>query len=286
MADRAEFAETHCRLCGTRDCPVRMTRPEFRIRRCPSCGTLWCDPLRFGAQFNPDDEAAYLAVDDSVRRENTDRLRFLRSFGPPSTHPRLVEIGCMHGDFVEQAGDAGYRASGLDLSRTAVAHAERHRPGMVRYGTLSHAQEDASLDVVAAFNVVEHMEDPGTFLDHVYRVLRPGGIFVAETPARESIYHAVLFARGWAMRAHEGLEVGMHPGTHIFKFGRRAWRNVLERRGFALESIEPKSTPLPELLAKTRDRPAAFRAGIVGFGLLARATGLGNRVLVGARRVA
>lgn len=262
-----------------------MTRPEYRIRRCPSCGTLWCDPLRFAADFHPDDEAAYLRVDESVRRENAQRLEFLDRFGPPSTHRRLVEIGCMHGDFVERARRLGYDAQGLDLSPTAVAHAQRHRPGMVRLGTLDDTRDDASLDVVAAFNVVEHMDDPGSFLDHVRRVLRPGGVFVAETPAQESLYHAVMFARGWVFPARARLEVGMHPGTHIFKFGRRSWRRILEPRGFDVAAIEAKSTPLPELLSKTRTSPLTFRAGIVGFGLLARTTGLGNRVLVAARRV-
>lgn len=263
-----------------------MSRPEFDIRRCPDCGTLWCDPLRFDASFKPDNEAAYLEVDEDVRSENAGRLDFARRFAPPRSHPRLCEIGCMHGDFVERARRAGYDAHGLDLSETAVAWAAEHRPGLVRLGTLGAEQDDASLDVIAAFNVIEHMPDPGDFLEHVHRVLRPGGILVAETPAQESIYHHLLFARGLILRRRPQLPVGMHPGTHIFKFGKASWRSVLTRRGFRVLDLVSKSTPLRELLVKNRRRSLAFRSGIVGFGLLARATGLGNRVLLAAERVA
>ncbi len=281
---RAQYNEQTCRLCGATHCDVVLHQEDFDIRRCPRCTSMWCDPLRFDASFNPDNEAAYLEVDDAIAAENQGRVEFSRRFAPPMSHPNLVEIGCMHGDFVERAVREGYRAIGLDLSQTAVDHAARNRPGLVRYGTLDETYETGSLDVVAAFNVVEHMEDPGAFLDHVHRVLRRGGVFVAETPAQESIYHHALFARARVLRHRKAFTVGMYPGTHIFKFGRRAWTNVLEGRGFSMLDLQAKSTPLRELLAKNRSAPVLFRGGIVGFGLLARATGLGNRVLVAAQK--
>jgi SAM-dependent methyltransferase len=251
---------------------------------------MWCDPLRFDEAGQSDAEAAvtaedaYLSVDDTIHGENAERLALLREAAPPGTHPRLLEIGCMHGDFVAQARSVGYDAIGLDLSESAVEWANRNRPGLVELGTLGDEQEDASIDVIAAFNVVEHMEQPGEFLDHARRVLKRGGVLVAETPAQESIYHHVMFTRGRLQPDREGIDIGMYPGTHIFKFGKKAWTNILERRGFTVMEMRSKSTPLRELLAKTRNRSAVFRAGIVGFGVAARLTGLGNRVLLAARR--
>ncbi len=278
------FSEDNCRLCGAERAGVYLQRPRFVVRRCQRCTTMWCDPLRFNETFNPDNEDAYLEVDDAIAAIDTLAARPEVDATRLYIHPRLVEIGCMHGDFIEQARRAGYDALGLDLSKTAVDYAAEHRPGMVDYGTLDDQQADASLDVVAAYNVVEHMEDPGTFLDHVHRVLRPGGWFFAETPAQESLYHWAFMARGFVKPSASGLEVGMHPGTHIFKFGRKAWRKVLEPRGFSLTTVHAKSTPLRELLAKNKRTPLLFRGGIVGVGALARATGLGNRVLIAAQR--
>jgi len=288
------FAESNCRLCGTLDCPPVLESNRFRVRRCGSCTTLWCDPLRFpedeeeaqGEAEAADGQAiedTYLSVDDTIQRENTARLTLIQRLAPPSSHPRLLEIGCMHGGFVVQAQRAGYEAGGLDISRKAVDWAAQHNPGLVDFGTLDGSQPDQSLDIVAGFNVVEHMDDPGEFLDHVKRVLRPGGIFVAETPSQESLYHHVLFTRAKILSGRGSMEVGMHPGTHIFKFGRKAWSNILRRRSFEVLDVQAKSTPLRELLAKTKSRGFVFAAGTIGFGLAQRVTGLGNRVLVAAR---
>lgn len=275
-------AQPNCVFCGYREAPVHMHRPRFEIRRCPHCMVLWCDPTRFDADFNPDNEAAYLEVEATIHSENAARLQHLARFASPTSHPRLLEVGCMHGDFIYQARGAGYDAGGADLSSTAVEEANRRMPGAVRLATLDEDYADASLDVIAAFNVVEHMDRPDLFLAQVMRVLRPGGVLIAETPAQESVYHHVLFLRG-RVQPEGAFEVGIHPGTHIFKFGRRAWEIVLGDRGFDVLDIEPRSTPMRELLAKNKSDPV-LRAGIVGFGLLGRATGWENRVLVTARR--
>jgi SAM-dependent methyltransferase len=274
-------AQPDCVFCGYREAPVHLHRPRFEIRRCPHCGVLWCDPTRFHADFNPDNEEAYLSVEATVHTENATRLHHLMRHAGPKSHPRLLEIGCMHGDFVYQARGAGFEARGADLSETAVLEANRRMPGAVQLATLDSSFAAGSLDVVAAFNVIEHMDRPDQFLDEVVRVLRPGGVLVAETPAQESVYHHVLFLRG-RVKPEGEYDVGVHPGTHIFKFGRRSWTTILRDRGFEVLEIEPRSTPMRELLAKNRHDPI-LRAGIVGFGLLGRLTGWENRVLVVAR---
>ena len=272
-----------CCFCEASACPVVLRRPRFAVRRCLRCRVMWCDPPRFDDRFRADDEEAYLEVERTVASENRERLALLSAWADPATHARLVEVGCMHGDFVAQAAAAGYRARGLDLSTTAVAEAARRRPGLVREGTLDEATPPASLDVVAAFNVIEHMDAPQRFLDHVRRVLRPGGVLVLETPAQESLYHHAMVLRGRLLSGRPRLEIGMHPGTHIYKFGRDAWRRILGDRGFSVLAVRSKSTPLRELLAKNERAGLTTRAGIVGLGLAARATGLGNRVQVVAR---
>lgn len=276
-------APEDCCFCAQRRCPVVLRRPRFSVRRCPRCRVLWCDPRRFDERFRPDDEQAYLDVGSTVSRENRERLALLGGWISPVTHRRVLEIGCMHGDFVQQATAAGYCAEGLDLSSTAVREAERRSVGRIRHGTLDERIADRSVDAVAAFNVIEHMDAPQRFLDHTRRVLRPGGVLVLETPAQESLYHHVMFARGrlWSRRAR--VEVGLYPGTHIYKFGRDAWGRILRDRGFEVLQIRSKSTPLRELLAKTGQAGLWTRAGIVGVGVVARATGLGNRVQVVAR---
>lgn len=279
MADA--HAQPDCVLCGYQEAPVHLPRPRFVVRRCPHCLVLWCDPTRFGGRFDSDSEADYLALEATVHAENAARLDHLGKHVSPSSHPRLLEVGCMHGDFVYQARAVGFEAHGIDLSQTAVEQANHRMPGLISHGTLDASFAADSLDVIAAFNVVEHMDRPDEFLKQAVRTLRAGGVLIVETPAQESVYHHVLFLRGRA-RPEGEVDIGIHPGTHIFKFGRRSWTTILRDRAFEILEVSPRSTPMRELLAKNPG-DWKLRAGIVGFGLLGRVTGWDNRVLVVAR---
>lgn len=48
--------------------------------------------------------------------------------------------------------------------------------------------DDAVFDVAIAANVLEHLDDPGSVFREVYRVLKPGGVFIIKTPNK---YHYV-----------------------------------------------------------------------------------------------
>ena len=281
-ADSA-YARPECVFCGGSACPVALAQPKFVVRRCPSCTVMWCDPTRFDQSFNPDNEEAYLETQRELDEENVTRLELLQQIAPASSHPRLLELGCMHGDFVKLASEAGYSCEGLDLSETAVKTAARVAPGMVRLGTVDGEIPTGSLDVIAAFNVIEHMDDPHVFLDHASRALRPGGVLILETPRQESLFHHIMFAQGRLRGSGTSSGIGVHPGTHIFKFGNQAWRKILARRGFEVVTLEGKSTPLRQLFAK-RDRPLHERVAIRSFDTLARLTGLENRLILIARR--
>ena len=279
----SNFDQVDCVFCAGREGEVTLKRPKFVVRRCPQCAVMWCDPLRFSDAFNPDDEAAYIETPDALDGENEDRVAILTHAAPPATHPKVLEVGCMHGDFLLRAAKEGYEGRGLDLSQTAVDHAAKVSPGLVSYGTLDAHVPDASVNVVAAFNVIEHMDAPHEFLSHARRVLRPGGILILETPRQESIYHHVMFGRGRVFANKRAVDIGIYPGTHIFKFGNRAWRRILADRKFEVTSSRGKSTPLSQLFAKRRPS-FAERAAIVSFGLLAKMTRLENRLILTARR--
>ena len=282
-ADSA-YARSECVFCGGSACPVALAQPRFVVRRCPSCTVMWCDPTRFDQSFNPDNEEAYLETQRELDEENITRLKLLQQVAPPSTHPRLLELGCMHGDFVKLASDTGYSCEGLDLSETAVETAARLAPGLVRRGTVDDQIPGGSLDVLAAFNVIEHMDDPHVFLDHASRVIRPDGVLILETPRQESLFHRIMFAQGRLRGSSTSSAIGVHPGTHIFKFGNQAWRKILARRNFEVVTLAGKSTPIRQLFAK-KDHPLHERVAIRSFDALARVTGLQNRLILIARRL-
>lgn len=120
-------------------------------------------------------------------------LRWLvRTCMPPDRDAAILDIGCGHGAILYALQQAGYRhAYGVDGSGEQVQAAARLGIRGVAQGDLMQTLRgtpDASLDVVIAFDVIEHFTKAELIplVDEVQRVLKPGGRWVIHVPNGES----------------------------------------------------------------------------------------------------
>ncbi len=100
--------------------------------------------------------------------------------------PRALDVGCGDGYFTSNLIRLGCRASGMDLSPVAVDLASKRNPtGDFRTHDLTTAFpfESDTFDVVWCSEVLEHLFSPLDVLREICRVLKPGGILLATTPA-------------------------------------------------------------------------------------------------------
>ncbi|MEO8458749.1 MAG: class I SAM-dependent methyltransferase [Chloroflexota bacterium] len=92
----------------------------------------------------------------------------------------VIDIGSGRGRLAEQL-KGGARYLGLDMSPTQVAHTKLP----VALGDANHMPvRDASAGVVAALYMLYHLDEPLLAIREAHRVLKPGGLFVACSPAR------------------------------------------------------------------------------------------------------
>ncbi|MBX7430652.1 class I SAM-dependent methyltransferase [Mycobacterium sp. Y57] len=98
----------------------------------------------------------------------------------------VLEAGCGEGYGADLIAGVARRVIGLDYDDSAVAHVRTRYPRVdVRQGNLADlALDDASVDVVVNFQVIEHLWDQGRFVAECLRVLRPGGALLMSTPNR------------------------------------------------------------------------------------------------------
>ncbi|MGW0431793.1 class I SAM-dependent methyltransferase [Micromonospora sp. NPDC003197] len=163
----------------------------------------------------------------------------------------VLDVGCGDGGYLDhlagQVGDRPVRWIGVDYSEHQLARAARlpyefHRCDLGEGIPLP----DATVDIVHAAEVIEHLYDPDLLVEECARVLRPGGHLVITTPNLHAWYNRVLFPLGIQPIFYEtssrSTEVGAGPLCrfkdqtlpvgHLRLFHRAALVDLLRREGF------------------------------------------------------
>jgi len=119
--------------------------------------------------------------------EHIYRYRFASQFVKGK---RVLDIACGEGygaAALHQSGAAS--VIGIDVSPDACQHARKKYGLDARVGDAQNIPlAKASVDVVVCFETIEHISQPGQFLDECARVLAPGGMMIVSTPNRD-VYH-------------------------------------------------------------------------------------------------
>ncbi len=149
--------------------------------------------------------------------------RLLREHFPADRDARIVDLGCGDGALLHFASAAGYRfVRGIDRSGEQVALARRRGLDVEEGDLLELAARlaDQSQDVVIAFDVAEHLTRAEllTLVDHIRRMLRPGGRCILHVPNAES----PLFGR-----------IRYGDFTHEQAFTRGSLHQILSASGFS-----------------------------------------------------
>ncbi len=138
------------------------------------------------------------------------------AFVRPLCQSRVVlEIGCNIGYGSRMLTDSTAAYIGLDLAHDDLRLAKRGAPTdtFLKATALSLPVRSHAVDVVVAFQLIEHVED-AAFLSEAYRVLRPGGFLLVSTPNRR--LRLLPFQRPW------------NP-EHLREYSYRSLRRVLAR---------------------------------------------------------
>jgi hypothetical protein len=130
----------------------------------------------------------------------------------------VLDAGCGSGYGAAELARQAREVLGIDVSQAAIHYAREHyRAANLRFECASCIEVPApggSFDLVAAFEIIEHLDDWRAFLREVRRVLSPEGQFVVSTPNK--LYYA-----------ESRVEPGPNP-FHVHEFEYHEFRSELE----------------------------------------------------------
>ncbi|MDQ6801204.1 MAG: class I SAM-dependent methyltransferase [Acidobacteriota bacterium] len=165
----------------------------------------------------------------------------------------VLDIGCGRGELLEACRKAGIEARGFDVNERSVADLQQRGLNVTLAGIPQCFEgiKHGSIGSVVAMHVVEHLPVEHLFalFAQAARVLRPGGLFMIETPNAESI--AVSASDFW------------RDPTHLAPRHPAALTLLAREHGFSIEEARAIH-PLPEgnTIAIADDDPPSLRRTI------------------------
>ncbi len=198
LLDRQDrFVRVPCPACEGTDLGPALTKNGFKYERCRECETVLMNPradqelmhefYATSANYAFWNEHVFPATEES-RRENIMRPRAekLRSICRKRglSHGTALEVGAGFGTFCEELQRLELFDRVIALEPTAGLAQTCRDKGLT---TVEAPIEDcdlpeASMSLVAAFEVIEHLFRPAQVVAHAARLLRPGGLLVLSCP--------------------------------------------------------------------------------------------------------
>jgi 2-polyprenyl-3-methyl-5-hydroxy-6-metoxy-1,4-benzoquinol methylase len=229
-----------CVICGSgrllnRDLKLH----HYNIYVCQNCGFRWLEPqptdqeltrIYSDRYFLDEGDLEITELVNKIKRATAKLYlnqlineAFFNKKNLELSQYSLLEIGCGMGDFLLEGQARGFKVSGLEVTDHLVDFAN-HRLGgnYVQKGYIETSNfEKGMFDIIAFFDVVEHVRNPLDFMRHVNSLLRKSGIVYIVTPSLDS-WSAKLLGKNWMEYKVE----------HLSYFNKKAISLLLEKTGF------------------------------------------------------
>jgi SAM-dependent methyltransferase len=230
------FEPVQCDNCGGRESrrlfsgrDLLLGMPgEFTFVECLNCGWMRQDPRPVATELSRYYPDSYLPYAQALEDERWPWRRWDRQFGiikrcrsieRYAARGRLLEVGCGTGIFLNEMRRRGWDVAGIEPSSYASGYARQRFGVKVFDGPLERYDEEAGcFDVVALWNVLEHLPHPAKGIVQLQRLLKPGGLLVISVPNYEGL-DRYLFGASW---------IGWDLPRHLYVFPRKGLADFFE----------------------------------------------------------
>jgi 2-polyprenyl-3-methyl-5-hydroxy-6-metoxy-1,4-benzoquinol methylase len=231
-----------CELCGGRNIAILFTKDRLNVVKCLDCSLCFVYPQespealakRYSSPeyFNTKFVEKFGYGNYSETKKLSDLwfqkiLAQINQIAPMKG--KLLDIGCAFGYFLVQARLNGWDISGLERSPYAVEYAKKTFSLDIHQGTLEENQfSDNFFQVITLFDVIEHVISPTSALQHIHRILQPGGVLVITTPNESGLLRKIM-GRHW---------FHFKPLEHNFFFSKESLSKYLQKNGFEIILVQ------------------------------------------------
>ena len=248
IAEEKEFVP--CTICGSSRFKPSLLCEGFSYVRCVKCGLVQMNPQpvqneikrRYGEGSGQDylayelaNEKAFLDLEllamNDAGFEEIEKELFTNGKSANGINAvravRVLDVGCATGSLLAFLRQTGWETTGVEINETQAEYGKRERKLDVRKVPLEEIHfSDGYFNAVIASHLIEHLNDPASFVAEVYRILANGGRFFVTTPNIAG-FQARLFKGRWRSAIFD----------HLYLFSVKTLTRLLKEKGFTIEKI-------------------------------------------------
>jgi 2-polyprenyl-3-methyl-5-hydroxy-6-metoxy-1,4-benzoquinol methylase len=226
----------NCPICNHAETKFYFPKNKANYFRCSTCGTIFQHPLPTlqemieyaNAQYDDGVYKEYLKADEikyATFEYRLDKvLDMLKQNNHSETSPKILDVGCSNGRFIEVALNRGLDAWGVDFSESAIAAASPKVKPRIYRGDANDIVKlgVGKFDVITAFDLIEHVFDPVAFLNSLRGILAENGVVVFTTPDSSGLIRSIM-GKNWPM---------LQPFQHTILLSQKSAAILLAKANF------------------------------------------------------
>lgn len=153
----------------------------------------------------------------------------------------VLEIGCRDGQFLYENKHKWQNIIGIDIEPRYLKQARKRKYGvpakfeLADYGRGKMPHQSSFFDLVISIATLQYVYDIDLLFNEVYRVLKPGGLFIFEVPNAAVFWRRIQFLFGKLPKTSQ-LVGGWDAGViHYFTY--YDLYHFVKEKGFEIEKV-------------------------------------------------
>ncbi len=204
---------------------------RFSILECTSCNLVQTYPRPYESSEVSEYYQESLDVENRIRNISSHRqyaITYLDYIAQYKKTGKLLEIGCSLGVALKVAQERGYEVLGLDINKMAAEKAQDLFGFHILTESIFNAPiKHGSVDVILLIHILEHIEDPVSFLKQIKLFLKSDGILFIGVPNFDGLM-AQRKKATWG---------GLDPMRHLWQFKPTSLEKILNQAGFQVKTF-------------------------------------------------
>jgi 2-polyprenyl-3-methyl-5-hydroxy-6-metoxy-1,4-benzoquinol methylase len=202
---------------------------------CENCKTISVHPLPENLLELYSDESNYAGSGPistgtfQVQRELRVFLDSIRS--DIAAPPKVLDIGCSTGSFLNFVKDKGFVTIGVEPSQKLARHAKAMGHEILNQDFHSGLFEGDNFDLITCFDVIEHVNDPRGFLQNIVRLMSPTSFLLIKTPNMNSLWAKLTFLISRKLQLPSSV---LTPPHHVHNFTNQSLDYLASSEGLEL----------------------------------------------------